>query len=305
MSKTHTIVNGRSTAVAAAIGHNRLCNVEDFEEPGLRAAIRDVFSHEITRLGNEFPRGFEYRKYWEVGMAARALVELGAAHSDAEILGVGAGNEPTIFWLSNRVKRVFATDIYADEGSWSESSHASMLVDPGAHWPFAWNPRRVVVQHMNGLNLEYEDNTFDGVFSSSSIEHFGTLDDVAQAASEICRVLRPGGIASVSTEFLLEGPSMGWEGCLMFDRETLRRRIFDPLPWTLVSPLDTTFSPATRASEVPFDEAAGDVARHVAQHGCLVFHELTFSRYPNIVLRKDDLVWTSVHLCLRKDKGQP
>lgn len=301
MSASLVNLDKQSASAASAIGHNRLCNVEDFADPRLRDVIRDVFDHEIDRLGADFPRGREYRKYWEVAMAVRALVDYGVAHQEAEVLGVGAGNEPTLFWLTNHVRRVFATDIYADESAWNESSHASMLVDPGAHWPFVWNPRRLVVQHMNGLDLKYEDNTFDGVFSSSSIEHFGTLDDVARAAAEICRVLRPGGVASISTEFLLEGPRMGWEGCLMFDLETLRRRIIDPLPWSLVSPLDTAISPATLAAEVPFDEAAGDVARHVAQRGCLVFHKLTFTSYPSIVLRKGDLLWTSVHLCLRKD----
>ena len=42
--------------------------------------------------------------------------------------------------------------------------------------------------------LRYPDDTFDGIFSSGSIEHFGDLQDVANAAYEMGRVLKPGGV---------------------------------------------------------------------------------------------------------------
>ena len=49
---------------------------------------------------------------------------------DAEVLGVGAGNEPTVFWLTNHVRRVFATDLYLAEG-WEESaSHRMRRANP-------------------------------------------------------------------------------------------------------------------------------------------------------------------------------
>jgi ubiquinone/menaquinone biosynthesis C-methylase UbiE len=45
---------------------------------------------------------------------------------------------------------------------------------------------------MNGLTLRYEDASFDSVFATSSIEHFGDYDDVRKALSKIRRVLKPG-----------------------------------------------------------------------------------------------------------------
>ena len=46
-----------------------------------------------------------------------------------------------------------------------------------------------------GVNelLEFEDGSFDAVFSLSSIEHFGSWADIRRSAEEIGRVLRPGG----------------------------------------------------------------------------------------------------------------
>ena len=65
------------------------------------------------------------------------------------------------------------------------------------------------------------DASFDGIFSSSSIEHFGGPATCA-ALKEMHRVLRPGGVLSISTEFRIEGPSPAGPGCLMFDEAELR-----------------------------------------------------------------------------------
>ena len=90
-------------------------------------------------------------------------------------------NEPTLFWLTNHVRRIFATDIYLNPDSWTESADVSMLVDPAVHWPFEWQPRRLVAQHMDGRGLRYGDESFDAIFSSSSLEHFGDRQDVERS----------------------------------------------------------------------------------------------------------------------------
>src|SRR5439155_16288895 len=187
-------------------------------------------------------------------MAVRTLGDFGALHEKAEILGVGAGTEMTIYWLTNVVRRVFATDLYLAQGdTWERTATAAMLAQPERFAPAAWNPRRLVVQHMDALDLRYEDEAFDGVFSSSSIEHFGTQGDVRRSIEEMFRVLRPGGVATLSTEYRLEGPPPGLEGTLMFDRGELLATI-GGLDWSLLSPLETKLSPVTAATEVSFAE---------------------------------------------------
>ena len=109
-----------------------------------------------------------------------ALAEL------AEVLGVGAGNEATCFVLTREVRRVFATDLYLAEG-WEESANSSMLTDPQRHWPDDWNERRLVVQHMNALDLQYEDRSMDAVFSSSSFARAVSTTARRSSSSSITR----------------------------------------------------------------------------------------------------------------------
>jgi hypothetical protein len=87
----------------------------------------------------------------------------------------------------------------------------------------------------------------------------------------------------------------------MFTPAELLDLIVGDRPW---EPLDTprlSVSDATAATSQPFERAAEDVRAHVAAHGEIRFHELTWSQYPHIVLAHDDgYAWTSVQLALRK-----
>lgn len=284
-----------------ALPHCKVCDLRDFNHPDYLAVAREVFPHEITRFGAHYPRGSEYRKHWEIAMGVRAMRAGGAIRPDSEVLGVGAGNEPTIFWLTQHVRRVFATDLYL-AGEWGESANARMLVDPSGQWPGAWNPRRLVVQHMNALDLHYDDETMDAVFSSSSIEHFGTHDDVRRAIDEIFRVLKPGGVLSVSTEFRLGGPSPGFPGVLMFDRDQLLELVVGSRGWSPMGAIDTSVSSETLATIRPESDAVADVERHVMAYGELRFHQLDWSSYPMLALERGPHRWTSVHLALQKHR---
>jgi SAM-dependent methyltransferase len=173
-----------------------------------------------------------------------------------------------------------------------------MLADPGQFWPSQWNPRRLVVQHMNAMDLHYEDASFDAVFSSSSIEHFGGIEDVRRAISEMHRVLTPSGILSLSTEYRISGDGE-LPGTLAFTTSQLQE-LFQGFQW--LSPMNTCVSERTRQSEQRFIDAAADVKSHLAEYDMLLFHKLEWFRYPHIVLREGNLLWTSVHLALRKPK---
>jgi SAM-dependent methyltransferase len=271
----------------------KLCELEDFADAELRALIREAFAYRAEKVGPAFPSGYEYRKYWEVALSLRAFRAFGLLDGEREFLGVGAGAEATMFWLTNHARRVFATDLYLDQEEWIAKTPATMLSDPtilADPSPFAscpWNPRRLVVQHMDGRELRYEHESFDGVFSSSSIEHFGELDDVRQALAEMERVLRPGGIAALSTEYRLGGELRSLPGTLMFDAPELLSLLAEP-SWELVEPLRVEVSEATLAGVVDFDEAAADLRAG-----------RDWSRYPHIVLTAG-VTWTSAHVVLLK-----
>jgi SAM-dependent methyltransferase len=294
-----------------SLGYCKLCELADFRDPDLRELIRDMAAVGPERP--DYPDGEEHRKPWEVAMSARALRDFGALHEDAEILGVGAGSEATIFWLTRHVKRVFATDLYLTEDSWSElDSGAGMLHAPEGETTLDWNPRRLVVQHMNALELRYEDETFDGIFSSGSIEHFGALDDIHKSVEEMYRVVRPGGVVALATEFRLAGPPPGLPGTALFDQDELRRVLLEGLDWELPSQLDFSISEETTAAPVDFDSLVelslaeptlwmklkDALGREVKLEATAIRHLPT--PYPHIVLRKGEHLWTSVFVTLIK-----
>jgi SAM-dependent methyltransferase len=261
----------------------------------------------------DYPDGEEHRKPWEVAMSVRALRDFGALREDGEILGVGAGSEATIFWLTRHVKRVFATDLYLTEDSWSAmDSGAGMLHAPEGETTLDWNPRRLVVQHMNALELRYEDNSFDGIFSSGSIEHFGGLDDIHRSVEEMYRVVRPGGVVALATEFRLAGPPPGLPGTVLFDESELRQVLLTDLDWELASPLDFSISDETMAAPVDFDSLfevlsgptiADRVKTRLGRQAPPPAIRHLPTPYPHIVLRKGEHLWTSVHVALIKPRG--
>ncbi len=262
------------------LGYCKLCEFEDFADPSLRRYKSQLVpEHERERV---------HRKYWEIAQSARALVELGGVHPGAEVLGVGAGTETTTFWLTNHARRVFATDRYLEPAGWEVDAPRSMMLTPGQHAVGAWNPRRLVVQHMDARELHYEDASFDAVYSSGSIEHFGGHSDLGRALAEVVRVLKPGGIAALSSEYRLRGPGPGMPGTLLFSADEIDELIARPYAWELVEPLDVRLSEATLATELQIPEA--------------VTLQETSPEVPHIVLADGELAMTSVHLVLRKQR---
>jgi SAM-dependent methyltransferase len=174
-----------------------------------------------------------------------------------------------------------------------------MLSEPRADWFGRWNPRRLVTQHIDGWHLRYEDNSFDGVFSSSSIEHLGDLADVEAAVREVFRVLKPGGIFSVSTEIRLSSPPPGLPRILMFDRDELDSAVMTAAPWEVLGP-SRWEPPGSDVPVVSFDATAAAVRAHVERFDELVWSELHRPEHPHIVLGHGELAWTSVHLAFRK-----
>lgn len=275
--------------------YSKACNLEDFADPELAALLREIYPDEVARSPG-FPAGSELRKHWEVAMSVRALRDLGALRPDAEILGVGAGTERTVFHLTRHAGRVVATDLYLAPGDWEREAHPLMLVAPEQVTPVPFERERLVVQHMDGRWLRFPDDSFDGIFSSGSIEHFGGLDEIAAAAYEMGRVLKPGGVLTLSTELLLDGPpgSSGWPGVVLFSPDSLRRHLIEA---SGLEPVDgdrpdLAVSERTLATCKPLSEMLREI-------------ENGRETYPHVVLAHDGQVFGSVHLALRKTDRYP
>lgn len=281
--------------------HNKLCEIEDFESPELRSVLDDVFSHEYATFPAEWPHGVADTKQWECAMACRALRDLGALHGEAVILGVGAGTEITSYYLTKHARLVVATDRYLRPGNWEDVAPPLMLARPERFSPIPFDRNRLLVEHMDGRRLRFPDATFDGIFSSGSIEHFGSLAYVANAAFEMGRVLKPGGILTLSTEYKLAGPpgGDGWgPDTIIFSRDRIQKYIVEASGLEPVDELRTDVSRRTmecerdletflRSAEEPLDWTS------------------KVARYPNLVLVHSGYVFTSIHLVLRKTESYP
>jgi SAM-dependent methyltransferase len=151
--------------------------------------------------------GRMHRKSFEWVQTLYGLDLLGMLQDDLEALGVGTGHECIVYWLANKLKKVYATDLF--EGEWCRAGamegDPSVLENPEKYQPFEYRNERLKFLRMDGRNLLFQSNSFDIVFSLSSIEHFGGKDSAARAMEEMGRVLKPGGIAVIATEFILNG----------------------------------------------------------------------------------------------------
>jgi SAM-dependent methyltransferase len=280
----------------------KLCDLADFEDSELRARIREIApGPEEQEL---------HRKNWEYAMLALFLEDVRLLNDNARVLSVGAGHEEVLFWLANKVGRVVATDLYGEGDFSAREAAVTMLDDPSAFAPFPYREDRLEVRKMDGRALDLPDESFDAVFSLSSIEHFGSPAEISQAAREIARVLRPGGYAFVVTECFvrrhilnsklvqtaIRGVTLG-RRCTtatprarmltVFTPEELTRYIVRPSGLELMQPLDRTISRATWENLIHW-RGAGELT------------PATGRDLPHILLKAHGSAWTSVALPLRK-----
>ncbi|MEQ1870480.1 MAG: methyltransferase domain-containing protein [Vicinamibacterales bacterium] len=149
-----------------------------------------------------------HRKPYEFTQLLFGCQRLGMLRPDASIVSIGAGHEQVLYWLANHVQRVVATDMY--EGAWTDvlarEGDPAVLDDPDRYAPFPYRRECLEFRRMDGRQLEFPDGTFDVSYSLSSIEHFGGFEGAARTMREMARVLKPGGILALATEYVLSGP---------------------------------------------------------------------------------------------------
>jgi ubiquinone/menaquinone biosynthesis C-methylase UbiE len=283
----------------------KLCDLHDFEDPELLATISSILPERDARTHIE-------RKVWEFAMLAMFLNEVDSLTEDTHALSVGAGDERIAFWLANRIGRVVATDVYGEGTFAGNEADPSMLEDPRAHAPFPYREDHLEVLWMDARELKFPDSSFDVVFTLSSIEHFGSPADIAKAAREIGRVLKPGGHAIVITECIVRlhpldtaalevarrvvsrgerMPQAKWGRRValgeMLTRRELLTLIVRPSGLRLMQPMDFTVSPGSWENVTTY---SGD--------GQLVSR--TGRTYPMVLMQKARSVFTSVCLILEK-----
>lgn len=241
---------------SSPLGYNKVCEAEDFARPELSAAQRELYPDLFEIPGAIAGGAARRRKAWEAALCLRALRDFGVLRPDASLLGAGAGAGPLAFHLTMHAGRVFATDLYLAPGSLSGASPL-MLTEPEKLATVPFDRRKLVVQHMDGRVLDYPEGSFDGVFSLSTVEHLEDLRAAAAAAFELGRVLKPGGILALSTDYLVAGPpgARGWRGNLLFDTPALARYLVEASGLVPVDEPRLAVSELTLTGSRPLNEA--------------------------------------------------
>jgi SAM-dependent methyltransferase len=267
---------------------NKLCNLEDWRIPELTAAMR-LLEPDLAYHYPGFPGKREHRKSWEWAHMLAGLESLNAIPHDGLALGVGAGHEPPLFELTNRMRWVFATDIYGSGDFTGLEAQSSMLANPDQFARAPYNRNRLVVQHMDACDLRFEEATFDIAFCLSSIEHFGGIEGARKSLAEMARVLKPGGILVITTECIVNDQPhySGKPNLELFTTATLDDLLHSCPLVAAVEKMDYSISADTLSNAMSLAKAVEGARRGQIE-------------FPHLVLELEGRLFTSAAAFLRK-----
>jgi SAM-dependent methyltransferase len=225
---------------------NGLVNVRAYEDERWLSLFDELGSYSYDHhIFNSRQQPEVYRKGWEWTQTIYGLEQLDMVRPEHTAIGVGAGRECVIYWLADRLARVVATDLYGNE-KWSAAggveADAAVMENPQAFCPRSVRLDSLEFRVMDGTDLSpFHDNTFDIAWSLSSIEHFGGHERAADAVREMARVVRPGGVVVIATEFLLLDDQIHPE---FFNRNEIDQYIVSASPHLeLVEPINWSMPP--------------------------------------------------------------
>jgi SAM-dependent methyltransferase len=243
---------------------NRLCYIEDWQNSEIKETISALqFSPEIIQ-----------RRDWEWALSIIAMRRFGKLNNNSKALGVASATEVILFYLANILNHVYATDLY--DSSKFRHTPSDFPENPKKYAPFPYKEDALTVLRMDATNLEFPSESFDIAFSISSIEHFGGRNHsgALKGLREIERVLKPGGLAVITTEYILNDK----DNYEFFNKHTIYSDLIDKLErLKLVEPLDLRITSKT------LDTVMG-------------INDTVEKTHPHILLRARDLLFTSLML---------
>jgi SAM-dependent methyltransferase len=246
---------------------NRLCYVEDSEN----SEIREI----LSSLQQDFTR-----RSWEWALVVVAMRRYGKLNNNnSKAIGIASSKEPLLFYLANHVDHVYATDLY--DSTKDRNTPSDFPENPKKYAPFPYKEDALTALRMDATNLEFPSESFDIAFSISSIEHFGGKNHsgALRSLKEIERVLKTGGIATISTEYILNDK----EHPEFFNRRTIFDDLINKLQkLQLVEPLDLRITTRTLDTAMGMYDDTADIP------------------HPHILIRYGDLLIISVMLVFQK-----
>jgi SAM-dependent methyltransferase len=208
----------------------KVCDVAEYNDPEWMKAA--------AVLALPLDHRYLTKKYWEYAHLIYGLDRLDYLRSDVKVLSVGCGAEPPIFYMTNQVEVVVGIDIYGGE---LYGSQDEVLKNPEKYSWLPFQGERLKLLKMDGCKLGFADNSFDVVFSLSSIEHFGGHAAAAASMREMARVLKPGGCLVIATDLVLNPDQRLAEG---FTLAELHQHVIKPSGLDLAEEIDLHISPS-------------------------------------------------------------
>jgi len=257
-----------------------LCSREDWNNDEILQTISELKSNPPIAI---------HRKDWEFAMGIIAMKRYNKLNTNSIAIGIGSGVEPISFYLANKLKHVYATDLY-DGKEWNNSAPSDFPDNPRKYAPFPYKEDALTVLRMDGTNLKFPSETFDIAFSFSSIEHFGgqNHEGALKSLKEIERVLKKDGIAVIATEYIINGK----DHLEFFNKKTIYSDLIDKLDsLKLVEPLDLRITTKTLDTVMDYpkslywDEADDDEFKKT---------------HPHLLLKYQNILLTSVMLIFQK-----
>src|SRR5215203_1870857 len=281
---------------------NRLCFIEDWSNKEFNDVVRELQTPTCdayiyrkdwlpTKLKIRPMRkpGLIHRKDWEWALGIIAIKRFNKLNDKCTAIGIGAGKEEVLFYLANKLKHVYATDLY-DGKEWNNFAPSDFPNNPRKYAPFPYKEDALTVLRMDGTNINFPSETFDIAFSFSSIEHFGgqNHEGALKSLKEIERVLKKDGIAVIATEYIINGK----DHLEFFNKKTIYSDLIDKLDsLKLVEPLDLRITTKTLDTVMDYpkslywDEADDDEFKKT---------------HPHLLLKYQNILLTSVMLIFQK-----
>jgi SAM-dependent methyltransferase len=161
----------------------KVADALDFFQP-------EVVAH-IRTMGEE-PRF--HTKQWEYAQVLEAKRRY--APNAKHLAGVGCGREPLIPILARQAEKLTATDLYDMTGAWADAQER-----PDRIWPELKN---LVVHPMDMRKVDLPHSSVDFIWSLCAVEHVGQAADVVDTVRQIGKLLAPGGIFVLTTEYTFD-----------------------------------------------------------------------------------------------------
>ena len=229
---------------------NKICCIEDWENHEVKEIIpklQDITYYNKCQGVLARKPGQIHRKDWEWALGIIAMKRFGKLNNDNTALAIGAGRELILFYLTNYLDHLYATDLYSKK-EWENFAPVDFLDNPSKYAPFPYDQSALTVLRMDGTKLEFPSDSFDIVFSFSSIEHFGGANHsgALKSLKETERVLKPGGIAIVATDYIINNKDPPDLTNQFYNERTIYSHLIDRLDiMKPVEPVDLTISPKT------------------------------------------------------------